>query len=218
MQKVGLVCMACLVMSLVGCVVTFGDGVKGSGEKASETRDVESFNRIKLTGSSEVIVTIGEPQSVTVEADDNLLDIITTEVRGGSLVISARESYSSRVGVTVTITAPELRGVSITGSGDVSVEDLEVESFETSVTGSGDITARGQADSLEAKVTGSGDIDCFGLKVRRAEASIYGSGDIRLHVSESLSGAVYGSGDIEYRGNPKDVERTVAGSGDISAR
>ena len=208
-----------VTLALCGCVGTFsyGENVKGSGVKASESRAVGAFTGIDVQGSADVHVTTGEPRSVTVEADDNLLPIIETEVRGSSLLVRSKKSFSTRIGVKLHVTTPRLEEVEIAGSGNVVVEKLDAQTFRVSVLGSGDVRATGTAERVEASVKGSGDIDLSGLSARKAEASVYGSGDIKVRANESVSASIYGSGDVEYWGEPAEVARSVHGSGEIRA-
>lgn len=197
----------------------FGGGERGSGEIATEVREVESFDRIKIDGSTDVFVTIGEEQSVSVTTDDNLLDNIETRVRGRhTLLISSHGNYRSRRGVRVDITVPELTSVRISGSGDADIVGLKGGAFEIDISGSGDVTVEGEVDEIEINIEGSGDVDARDLKAKDAYVRIAGSGDVDVFASESFDGNVHGSGDIAFYGRPEHVSRHVSGSGDISRR
>jgi hypothetical protein len=190
--------------------------VKGSGNVQIEERSVGEFRGLSLLGSADVSITVGGSPSLTVEAEDNILPLITTEVKGGILHIGSEKSFSTRKGIHVRLTVPELNSVIIIGSGDVDVEGVHGDLFRAEVKGSGDIVATGSVDRVEADVIGSGDIRLFGLDAVRGEATVKGSGDIRIQASVTLELSVLGSGDIRYRG-PADVQKEVLGSGDISA-
>lgn len=197
----------------------FGSGERGSGEIASEEREVDEFDRIKIDGSTDVFVTIGEEQSVKVTTDDNLLDNIETRVRGRhTLLISSHGNIRSRRGVRVDITVPKLTSVRISGSGDADIEGLRGESFEIEISGSGDVVVEGEVDEVEITIDGSGDVDARHLKAKDAYVKIAGSGDVDVFAAESFDGNVYGSGDISFWGRPEHVSRHVSGSGDISRR
>jgi Putative auto-transporter adhesin, head GIN domain len=58
-----------------------------SGVHATQTRDVAAFNSVELAGGNNVVIRVGEKQSVVVKADDNLLNRVTTHVKSGALVI-----------------------------------------------------------------------------------------------------------------------------------
>jgi hypothetical protein len=208
---------ACIISSAsAGDKSWFGfRGVKGSGELASEAREVEDFTRIKSTGSFDVYVAVGKKTSLTIEFDDNLLELIETRVRGNTLVLDAEESFRSRHNCRVEITVPSLERVTISGSGDIEISNLTGEYFECWISGSGNIKAQGRVQEVEAKVSGSGEIDLGEVKAIKAYATISGSGDIRVYASAKFDGSVSGSGDIFYYGDPLQTDRHVSGSGKI---
>ena len=76
-------CLLAIVAVLLlptGCSV-----VSGSGQVASETRPVSGFTGIDLSGTGEVIIEQGETESLTIEADDNVLPVLTSEVEDSVL-------------------------------------------------------------------------------------------------------------------------------------
>ena len=73
-----------------------GDCVEGSGKLLVETRDLPSFSGVNVSGSMDVYLTQGTTQAVKVEADDNLLKLIKTKVRGQELFISSRKCYTQK--------------------------------------------------------------------------------------------------------------------------
>lgn len=196
----------------------FKKSIKGSGDIVTEDREVDDFTRIKLSGSFDIYVETGKDLSLTVTFDDNLIDLITTEVRGKTLRIDSEGSFSSRKGCKIHITVPDLQEVSLSGSGDVEVYGLDNDFFELSISGSGDADLEGKVEELEVKVSGSGDIDARELVAQDVYAKVSGSGDITVTAMQKLDARVYGSGDITYYGDPDRVKRSISGSGDISRR
>ena len=193
-------------------------GEKGSGDLVTQTRDVEKFDEISLSGSFDVRVRVGEEQSVRVTFDDNLIDYIQTEVRRGELRIYSDESFSSRHDCRVEITVQSLKDVSLSGSGDIDVTNLSGGDFSLSISGSGDVTAEGKVDQLSISVAGSGDVDARDLEALDADVHISGSGDVTVFASRYLDARVSGSGDIDYYGDPEKISSHVAGSGSIRKR
>ena len=196
-----------------------GERVKGSGKLATEMRDLKNFSAIEVKGSSDVDVTIGKSFSVEVEADDNLLEYLETEVRHGTLFISYAEGYSisTRRGSRLNITMPEIQEIEIRGSSDVRVDGAKGKELIVTIAGSGDMKLSGAVDDFEADIRGSGDIDARKLVAREAYISIKGSGDVDVAVDDFLDARISGSGDITYYGDPK-VKKRVRGSGDINHR
>ena len=96
-------------------------GVHGSGVGAVQTRILPSFTSLDLTGSSTVNVHVGRPQSVVVHADDNLIELVKTDVRDGQLVIAENGHFSSTRSLVVEVTVPRLSRATLSGSGMVDV-------------------------------------------------------------------------------------------------
>ncbi len=215
MKNIRIVLVAVLV--LLPAIGTAAAGtVKGSGNVQIEERSVGDFHGVSLMGSPDVHITVGGAPSLSIEAEDNILALISTEVRGGVLHVGSEQSFSSRKGIHVTLTVPELRSVKVQGSGDIEAEGVHGDLFTARVKGSGDIEVTGSVQRVEAEVLGSGDIKMFGLDAVDGEATVKGSGDIDIQASGTLDLTVLGSGDIRYRGGA-EVNKEVHGSGDIRA-
>ncbi len=209
---------AALVSAL--CVVGACDAdsdsetVRGSGTVVTEEREVEGFSEIRLEGSGDVTVEMGGRESLTIEADDNLLELINTEVRGSRLVIDHEGSLSPSADIVYRIEAIDFDGVEIAGSADVVASDVDCDIFSVSVAGSGSIELDGSCEEIEVDIAGSGDLDAGGLLVDRAAVSIAGSGDIVVNAAEELEVSIAGSGDVVYLGDPAtDID--VQGSGNV---
>ncbi len=204
-----------LAITASGCI----NRKEGSGVEASETREFGPFNKISLSGEAAVEVTIGDPQSVVVRTDDNLLQDVETEVSDDTLEVSEPSlvDLDPRAGMVVEVTVPELEEVEVSGSGDLRVTGIEAESFRAEVSGAGNVVATGEVERVEAEVSGAGDVQLAELIAQDATADVSGAGDIRVHATESLQADVSGAGDIVYSGDPADVETDVSGSGEIQA-
>jgi len=202
-----------------GCdVISYAtERVEGSGNVVTETRQLPPFTGVSVRGSTDVEITVGPAQSVTIEADDNIMPRIETRVSSGTLIIDSKGWFTSTRNVRVTLTMPSLDEVSLAGSGDVQAKGIDAATFEASIAGSGDITAAGSAEGLSASVAGSGDMHLYDLLCKHADVSVAGSGDVQVHVSESLSASIAGSGDVSYKGRPPEVKRSIVGSGEIKA-
>lgn len=190
---------------------------EGSGVPATQVRNVAAFNSIELAGSNKLVIRIGEKQSVVVRADNNLLDRVTTEVRSGKLVIANTPgSFTPKSPMSVEANVPTLNALTLTGSGNIVVNDIEAESLEVSLPGSGTLTGSGTATRLDVTVSGSGTMQFPRLVANDVRAVVSGSGSIVITATESLDASVSGSGAILYAGNPQDVTKSVTGTGAIT--
>ncbi|HNP99370.1 MAG TPA: DUF2807 domain-containing protein, partial [Bacteroidia bacterium] len=65
----------------------FGCGIEGSGNVITETRSLTTFNGIDLRNTANVYITQGDVQEVKIEAEDNIVPLILTEVKNDELII-----------------------------------------------------------------------------------------------------------------------------------
>jgi Putative auto-transporter adhesin, head GIN domain len=190
---------------------------EGSGVSAAQARDVSPFNGVELAGSNNVVIRVGEKQSVVVRGDDNLLDRVTTEVQSGTLVVgNTPGSFTTKSPMSVDVTVPTLSAVTLSGSGNFVVDGVKGESLNVTLPGSGTLTGSGTAKRLDVTVGGSGTVQLAGLVANDVRAVVSGSGTIFVTATASLDGSVSGSGSILYAGNPKSVTRSVTGTGTIT--
>ena len=68
--------------------------IKGNGEVKKETRELNSFTSLASQGSMNVQISYGNSNSVTVEADENLLPYIETKVEDGRLMIRPKKNVN----------------------------------------------------------------------------------------------------------------------------
>lgn len=206
-----------IVIGLRGDDALTDSPIRGSGVPAVEERQVPAFTAVDLQGANDVTVRVGEAQSVTVAADDNLVGVVTTDVRDGVLVIaSTTDEFSTVSPMSVDLTVPDLSEIALSGSGKIAVRDIRRDELVVSLAGDGSIDAVGAVTRLRASLTGTGNLDLDALTADQVEATLSGTGEIRVHATESLDGEVSGVGRIEYGGNPPNVTRTVDGVGAVT--
>jgi hypothetical protein len=176
---------------------------------------VPSFDGLDLAGSNNVTVRVGRLQSVVVRADDNLIKMVTTEVRAGELVIASHGSFATKTPMSVEVTVPTLASARLSGSGSMTVDGVSTARFAAGLSGTGVLTVTGSVRRLEAVLAGSGDLRLQGLESRDARVTVSGSGRLQVRTTRTLHASVPGSGAIFYSGNPERVIRNVTGSGTI---
>lgn len=224
-----------VALVLTACEITV-TGTRGSGDIASEERQVSGFDQIDLRGSGTVLIEIGDSESLTIEADDNLLQLLTSDVEGTTLALDTTEQISPTEDVVYRITAVSLVGLQLSGSGDIEVSDVEADDFDldlggsgeievdgdfgsttVSLRGSGEITVSGTTDRLDVSLSGSGRFDGEELLAETGDVSLSGSGSAAVNVTDDLTAEVSGSGEIVYVGSPS-LNASTPGSGDIRQR
>jgi hypothetical protein len=204
---------------LTGCDAVGGRVVRGSGSIATERRDVSGFTEVRVNGMGDVTLQQSGTDSLSVEADDNLLPLLETTVRDGVLRLGTKDNvnvHPSR-GVRYHVTVRRLTGFGISGSGSVRATGIDTDRLDGQISGSGSATLAGRADTVDLSISGSGSYDAANLQCKSAKVSISGSGDAVVNATDSVDASVSGSGSVHYLGNPS-VRSHVSGSGTIARR
>jgi hypothetical protein len=211
----------------------------GSGNIITEKRSVASFSGISVGGSFEVEVKSGASQSVEVEADDNVIKYIETNVSGDVLKIRLSGMHGlSNVHLKVLITTPGLESIKASASADVKVLDVlkgdgkisfeatssaeieaevEVPEVSANATCSATLTLSGKTKNYKAKVNSSADIKSFELLSENTEAEASSSGTAEVHASVHLKAHASSSGSVDYRGGAS-VEKSESSSGSVEKK
>lgn len=215
---------ALLAPALAGCNVStkFGgaEQVTGSGARKTERRDVGDFGRLVVEGAYKVEVTCGgKSRSLEIEADDNLLALIRTDVDGGRLRVHS-ESRGMRTEnmPRVRINVPDLEEVSIPGASEFSLEGLDNDAFKLSVEGASKFRASGETGRLDVTLNGAGLVDARDLNAASVTVVNNGAGTVTVRASDSLDATVNGVGTVDYYGDPKAVSPKVNGIGKITKK
>jgi Putative auto-transporter adhesin, head GIN domain len=212
MKRIAISAALALVLALLlsGCI----HGLHGSGVRKTEKRDLPAFTAIDTSGAFEVVVSCQKTASVEIEADDNLLPIVQTEVRGGVLNVSTTKGYSSSGGIVLRIAVPDLASIKSTGAGKLNVSGLKNEGFEIQSTGAATVVASGESKSVKIESTGAGTIDAHNLRVNNADVSVTGAASVDVYATDQLVVRVSGAGRVSYSGNPK-VDKRMSGAGQV---
>lgn len=192
-------------------------GVRGSGHVITESRDVSGFSEVAVLGSGNLVITVDGTESLTIEAEDNIMPLLTTEIRDGRLELGTSESISPTRQIEYTISAATLEGVSISGSGEITATGVDEETFTAQISGSGRVEPVGTAKELTIVISGSGEYEGAGLVARRGDVTVSGSGSALVNVIDELEVTVSGSGNVGYLGSPS-LSSSISGSGEVSQR
>jgi hypothetical protein len=214
---------------------------ENDSERPTATRNfqVGDFRSLALTGSPDVVVTVGGAPSVRAEGDSRLVERLEIRVEDGSLKIGVRESsswnfFSHDRNATVHVTVPALEAAALTGSGDIRIDRVQSNRFVAAVAGSGDIEvgqlradetsftvagsggirASGAAQRSHVDLAGSGDVDLRRLESRDAIVSLAGSGDVTARATQTARVSLMGSGDVTIVG-PARCQIEKRGSGEV---
>jgi hypothetical protein len=232
---IGLVHLLIILFAAAGCE---GMVVSGSGNIIEEERDVEGFNKVELSVPANLSIVQGEEESLRIEGDDNIVEMIITEVLNESLKIRFKDQgfvsirptktlkiYLSVVDINVIdlsgsgrIEAPNITtgrlDLRISGSAETIMTGLSAETLNVTLSGSGSFNMSGKVDRQSVELNGSGDYYAKELESSACNISMSGSGSAVVNATDSLDVKISGSGDIKYLGDP-EINQSISGSGSV---
>jgi len=221
-----------LALFAVSCKWNIGL-VRGSGKVEEEEREVSGIEEIDFSGMGNLIITQGEEESLVVEADDNILPLIETDVFGDRLSIGYKLGYNfiPTSNLRFYLTVVDLNKISLKGVGKINCDNLETDELEFEISGAGDIDFNIDADKLEVTSSGAGNLNFNGkaesqnidisgvgrynskeLESKECKVTLSGAGSVTVNVTEELDIKISGVGNVYYVGTPR-IRQDISGLG-----
>lgn len=193
--------------------------VQGSGTVVTESREVSGFTGVKLETGAAITIDVSGSESLTLTSDDNIVELLTTEVQGSMLVIRTRdgEGILPTNGLSISITAAALDRLEVTGGGSFNISGVSGENFRVNVTGAADITVSGEVTRQNLTFSGGGAYNGFELATEETTINLTGGATLNVDASRRLDVTISGAGVITYEGEP-EITRNITGVGQIRPR
>ncbi|MCL6272903.1 DUF2807 domain-containing protein [Muricauda sp. 2012CJ35-5] len=233
LARIAIAVLMALMASSCKWDIDFGNGQRGNGQVVEESRKVnEEFTVVSASEGIDVYVTQDSEFKIDVEADENIIDLIGTDIKDGKLRIHAIENIG-RATKKVYVSLPDVSGLKSSSGADLiaqnvietekieldasSGSDLHVElvAVEVSADASSgaDIKVSGRTDMLYADASSGADIRARDLMAKRCNADASSGSDIAVNVSESLIADASSGADISYTGEASvQTNKSVSGS------
>lgn len=205
--------------------------IDGSGNASYVSRDVDTFDSIELEVPGNLYIAQEEHQPLRIEGDDNILQVLHTNVIDKMLIIESDGCVKPTNPINIYVSAEEIRrlksgsgniisqsqivsntlDVEITGSGSSDLS-LNVGELKTAIAGSGNIYLSGAAKIHNSELSGSGNVRAFDLTTKITDITVSGSGNAQVNASETLDVNISGSGIVYYK-EDATVNQNIFGSG-----
>jgi Putative auto-transporter adhesin, head GIN domain len=193
-------------------------GIKGSGVAKVENREVRDFTRIEVGGAINVEVVAQKDFRVDVEADDNLLEYIQTEVKGDTLKIYTKKRISPKTKIHIVIAMPDLTGAEVSGASKFAASNIKTDSFNLGVSGASKLEINGEAQDLNIEASGASKINAEGLKVSNAFVDVSGATSVSVFATEEIKADASGASKVNYVGEPKNIIKHTSGASRVSQK
>ncbi len=243
MKKTALIPLMLLVvmgLAVTACRLPVVNVTRGSGVLASESREVSGFDAIRLDGAGTLKITQGETETLTIEAEDNILPKLKSDVQGDTLVLGHQDRFWQNTliatrEITYTLTVKDLTSLTFNGAGNLDMADLETDSLTVIINGAGQVNIHDLvADSLLVRISGTGNVQ-LGGEVTEQTITIDGAGNVKagdlrsasttitfnglanatVWATESLNVTINGGGTLNYYGSPT-ISQDIIGAGQVN--
>ncbi len=233
LAKITIAFLMALLLSSCAFDMNWGEGKRGNGVIAEDKREItEEFTAISAAEGLDVYVTQDDDFEIMVEADENVIDLIATDIRDGKLRIHAIESIG-RATKNVYVSLPDISALSTSSGADLtsknvieankitldasSGSDLQIElmadEVSADVSSGADIKISGEANMFYADASSGADIRARDFQVKTCHADASSGADIRVYVTEQLVAEASSGADISYSGNASvKKNKSVSGS------
>ena len=212
------------VFLMNACCIDNRETIKGNGDLVKQEREIKGVEGLKVSNFVDVRIQLGDEEKLVLEAEENIQDIIITEVVEGRLIIKTKPGFRIRTQkrAIAHLTVKGLNSITITSSGDVKAPDLVADTFKARLSSSGDLTMGGvKAEDVEIRLSSSGDVKMDYIKCSQVELLVSSSGDIALDKlnAKDLVVRISSSGDIRISdGNVTTQTIRQTSAGDYKAR
>ena len=217
MMKKLLLLVLLLPVLCAGCHHGFGGGVKGSGKRLTQKREVASFTSISAEGAFDIEVVCQKDLGIEIEADDNILPLISTEVSNNVLWLKPKSNYSAEDAPKIKINVPNIEAFSADGAGKIQISGVNNDKLQIALDGAPNLTASGTTKMVGIDTNGAAKIDTHNLRAAHAVVDSKGVSKVDLGVSSQLDVTVSGPSHVTYSGDPV-VNKTVHGPGKVEKR
>ncbi len=234
--RIAIAFLVALFLSSCGFDVNIGDfgtGEKGNGTVVTDDRAItDDFTKVSASEGLTVYVTQSNEFNIKVEADENIIDLIATDIKNGKLRIHAKQNIG-RATKKVYVSLPVVTNLSASSGSQLRVEntiesdDLEIDGssgaqinielvadvLEIDASSGANLNISGQANRADVDVSSGGNINAKMLSTKSCTADASSGGNMKIQVSETLVADASSGGNVAYTGNASvKTKKSVSGS------
>lgn len=225
-----------LVITILSVSCVIGDSIEGNQKVVNQKREINfNFTEIEVSQGINVYLTQGENNSLEVELDENLHDLLITKVENNILKIYFSENVGRRKRSIVHLSIPLITKLTSSSDAEITSQNqLIIQDLIITSSSSGEIELNLIANQIQCKASSDGDVDLIGtvnllvinassgsdikaekLVSQKVEAKAYSGSDIDVQVIVSLNAIASGDSEIKYWGNPTDLKVEKSSGGKV---
>ena len=216
--------------------VLFGKGIKGSGNIVTRTIDAPDFDRVDAARAVKVVITGKATGKITIEADDNIMEYVVVEAKGGRLTATIDKSVNNVSNADVTVTVPangRIRALDASSAARITSDvtltadkfsidassaariDAAVKSTSCTVAASSasNITLKGSADKCSIDMSSAAKLSAAEFTVADCSVDTSSAAKATVNCTDKLRAEASSGSSIRYTGDCQtSISKSSGGS------
>lgn len=201
--------------------------ITGSGKQTTKDLKFADFKKVSVSSAFRVEIRQDKKFSVSVTADDNIIDFIKAEKKDSTLEITMDHkdrgfSFNNTGPMKVAITMPALDEVHLTGATNANIEgfkskkpfhakvsgaskiqgEIEAGDIDLELSGASSVTLKGSGKDANISVVGASGVKLGEFTLNSANVKLSGASSATVNAKSKLDYAVHGASSLRYLGNP----------------
>jgi len=226
-----------LLLTTSSCFMEGLSGVRGNRNVISENRTTNmDFDEIKVQQGINLFLTQGKNEELRVEADENIMELLVTEVRNNQLKIYFEKNVYKAKARNVYLTVDQISKIRTSSGAHVKSENsftlgtldldsssgssiklhVNADEINSSCSSGAHISIYGKTKTFSASASSGSSIDADELESGDAYAKASSGANINVNVSGKLTARASSGGDIDFEGNPDNVNKDTSSGGSVS--
>lgn len=205
-----------LLFLITGC--RYFDGVKGNGNYISESRSVGEFNILDVSGAFTVYVEFGDKTNLEIITDENLHQLIKTDIKDDKLIIDQKKNMRSKEPIEIRIKTKEL--IEFVGSGacEFYVNGIYGSDLNLDISGASNLFINGKIEKYTAEISGASKLFASDLISEYVKLKASGASKAEVFAEKTLKVNGSGASKINYLGDPDDLDYKISGASSINRK
>jgi hypothetical protein len=219
------------------CFIDGVMGIKGNRNVISENRNISSkFEKIDIQQGIRLYLTQGNTTSLKVEADENILDLLITEVENNQLKIYFKKNVYKAKARNVYLTTKNISSIEASSGSSVKTDNtwqssdflintssgssvkinVNANAVTSSSSSGSTIKLFGKTNTFNAKASSGSSINADELLSKNVSAKVSSGANIRVNASGKLTAKASSGGSIGYEGNPTEINKDTSSGGSVN--
>lgn len=226
-----------IVLIMIACGNVLSQKLKGNGNVIKKEIPIDSFKELYVKGMFNTFLTQSETESLMIEIDENLIDLILIENVNGRLLVEMEEGVEIKklTKGNIYISLTDINRLDISGLGNVSCVnslrlkklnlknsglgktslDLYCQELDARISGLGGVVLKGEVSNVSIQFSGLGNLRAFDLVSQNLNLRRSGIGNVEVTAEQEITIRSSGIGNVRYKGDPVVKGLNVSGLGNV---